>query len=63
MGIQVSCHQGAPSRENDIVVMIRAKGLAPHGWGDAPRDTYDWHEHSYENGAVLHLRPDRVPYR
>ncbi len=23
-------------------------GLSPHGWGDGPGDTYDWHEHGYE---------------
>jgi len=42
---------------------MRAEGLSPHGWGNGPGDTYGWHEHGYQKGAVLRARPDRVPHR
>ena len=48
MGIVVDRHQGPPLDENEIIALMRTEGLAPHGWGNAPGDTYGWHEHSYE---------------
>jgi hypothetical protein len=48
MGIVVDRHQGPPPGEDDIIAMMRADGLAPHAWGNAPGDTYGWHEHGYE---------------
>jgi hypothetical protein len=63
MGIQVSRHQGRPSSENDIVVMIRAKawlrtaGAMPRATSTTGMST------AMRRGAVLHPRPDRVPYR
>ena len=48
MGVVVDRHDGAPPGEGEMVARMRADGLDPHGWGNAPRDTYGWHEHSYE---------------
>jgi mannose-6-phosphate isomerase-like protein (cupin superfamily) len=48
MGIRFDPHQGAAPGEDELVARMRADGLSPHGWGNAPRDTYGWHEHSYE---------------
>ena len=48
MSIVVDRHQGPPLDENEIIALMRADGLAPHGWGNAPGDTYGWHEHGYE---------------
>jgi hypothetical protein len=44
----VERHDGAPPGEDEIVARMRAEGLSPHGWGNGPGDTYDWHEHGYE---------------
>ena len=27
---------------------LQREGLSPHAWGNAPGDTYGWHEHEYE---------------
>ena len=48
MSIVIDRHQGPPMDENEIIALMRGKGLVPHGWGNAPGDTYGWHEHSYE---------------
>ena len=48
MSIMVDRHQGPPPGENEIIALMRAEGLAPHAWGNAPGDTYCWDEHSYE---------------
>jgi hypothetical protein len=60
MGVVVGRHQGPPLGENDIITMMRAQGLAPHAWGNAPGDTYGWHEHSYEK--VLHCVRGRIVF-
>jgi hypothetical protein len=39
VGIVAGRHQGPPPGENDIITMMRAEGLAPHAWGNAPGDT------------------------
>lgn len=51
---------GAPSEE-EIAGRMRAEGLDPHGWANAPGDTYGQHEHRYEKvlycvrgGIVFH---------
>ena len=44
----VERHDGAPLGEDQIAARMRAEGLSPHGWGNGPGDTYDWHEHGYE---------------
>ncbi len=61
MGIVVERHHGAPPGEDEIVALLRAEGLAPHGWENAPGDRYGWHEHGYEKvlycvrgGIVFH---------
>jgi hypothetical protein len=59
MGMVVDRHQGPPPNENEIIARMRAEGLAPQRWGNAPGDTSGWHEHSYEKSAVLRARPDR----
>src|SRR5258708_29537727 len=48
MGVVVDRHDGAPPVEGELAARMRAEGLSPHGWGNAPGDTYGWHEHSYE---------------
>jgi hypothetical protein len=56
-------HDGTPPGEDEIAARMRAEGLSPHGWGNGPGDTYGWHEHGCEKGAVLRARPDCVPHR
>jgi quercetin dioxygenase-like cupin family protein len=48
MGIVVDRHEGPTRDEKEIIALMRAEGLAPHGWENAPGDIYGWHEHSYE---------------
>ena len=38
---------GKPLTEDEIVASMRAEGLTPHGWGNAPGDRYGWHDHAY----------------
>jgi hypothetical protein len=52
MGIVVDQHQGLPPGEDDIIAMMRADGLSPHAWGNAPGDTYGRHEHGYERCCI-----------
>jgi quercetin dioxygenase-like cupin family protein len=44
--------EAVPPPETEIVARMRAEGLSPHGWGNAPGDTYGWHEHSYEKVLI-----------
>jgi mannose-6-phosphate isomerase-like protein (cupin superfamily) len=60
MSIEVSRHQGAPPGESEIVAQMREEGLAPHGWGNGPGETYGWHEHSYEK--VLYCVRGRITF-
>lgn len=60
MGIVVDRHQGPPPGEDDIIAMMRADGLAPHAWGNAPGDTYGSHEHGYEK--VLYCIRGRIVF-
>jgi quercetin dioxygenase-like cupin family protein len=60
MGFVVDRHQGAPMGETEIIELMRADGLAPHGWGNAPGDTYGWHEHNYEK--VLYCVRGRIVF-
>jgi len=48
MDIVVDRHQGPPPSDNEIIARMREERLTPHSWGNAPGDTYGWHEHSYE---------------
>jgi quercetin dioxygenase-like cupin family protein len=38
---------GAPDRA-EIESRVRDEGLSPHGWGNAPGDTYGRHAHEYD---------------
>jgi quercetin dioxygenase-like cupin family protein len=48
VGVAVDRHEGPPPGEDELAQRLRAEGLSPHGWGNAPGDTYGWHEHGYE---------------
>jgi hypothetical protein len=48
MDILIDRHQGPPPSENEIIQRMREEGLTPHGWSNAPGDTYGWHEHGYQ---------------
>jgi quercetin dioxygenase-like cupin family protein len=48
MGVVVDRHNGAPPAEGELAARMRAEGLNARSWGNAPGDTYGWHEHSYE---------------
>lgn len=61
MGDYVERHDGEPPAEEEIAHRMRAEGLRPQGWGNAPGDTYGQHEHGYEKvlycvrgGIVFH---------
>lgn len=62
MPAYVHQHSGEPPDEEEIVRSLRAEGLRDVSrWGNAPGDTYGWHEHSYEKvlscvrgGIVFH---------
>ena len=60
MGIAVDRHQGPPLGEGEIIALMHAEGLSPYGWGNAPGDTYGWHEHSYEK--VLYCVGGRIVF-
>lgn len=53
--------QGEPPSEEQIATAMRAEGLSPQAWGNAPSDVYGRHEHGYEKvlycvrgGIVFH---------
>jgi quercetin dioxygenase-like cupin family protein len=48
MGAAVDRNPGPPPAEDELAQRMRAEGLSPHGWGNAPGDTYGWHQHDYE---------------
>lgn len=52
---------GEPPSEKELAARMRAEGLDPHAWGNAPGDTYGEHRHGYEKvlfcvrgGIVFH---------
>lgn len=54
--------EGRPARA-DLDARLRALGLAPRWWSNAPGDTYGWHDHPYhkvlfcaEGSIVFHTR-------
>src|SRR5262249_62166148 len=61
MGFVIDRRQGPPPGENEVIALMRDEGLSPHGWGNAPGDTYGWHEHSYEK--VLYCVRGRIVFR
>ena len=44
--------EGPPPSAADVDARLRAEGLRPGSWGNAPGDTYGWHAHGHEK--VLH---------
>ena len=60
MDIVIDRHHGAPPTEEEIIARMREEGLTPYGWGNAPGDTYGWHEHSYEK--VLYCVRGRIVF-
>lgn len=40
--------EGEEPTEEEIADRMRAEGLRPQGWGNAPGDTYGRHDHRYE---------------
>ena len=48
MDIVINWDHGPPPSEGEIIARMHEDGLNPHGWGNAPGDTYGWHEHHYE---------------
>jgi mannose-6-phosphate isomerase-like protein (cupin superfamily) len=60
MDIVVHRHHGASPSEDEIIARMREDGLTPHGRGNAPGDTYGWHEHGYEK--VLYSVRGRIVF-
>jgi quercetin dioxygenase-like cupin family protein len=60
MNIAADRHHGVPPSEEEIIARMREGGLSPYGWGNAPGDTYGWHEHSYEK--VLYCVRGRIVF-
>lgn len=61
---------GRSVREDEIVASMRAEGLTPRGWGNAPGDTYGWHDHAYHKvlycirgSIVFHTDAGDLPLR
>lgn len=61
---------GRSVSEEEIVASMRAEGLTPHGWGNAPGDTYGWHDHAYHKvlycvrgSIVFHTEDGDLPLR
>ena len=61
MGATVERRVAAGMDESGIVEQMRADGLEPHSWENAPGYEYGWHEHAYEKvlccvrgGIVFH---------
>jgi quercetin dioxygenase-like cupin family protein len=49
----------------EVEEKMQADGLSPRRWGNAPGDTYEWHEHGYHKvlyclsgSIVFHTRTD-----
>ncbi|MQA83642.1 MAG: cupin domain-containing protein [Streptosporangiales bacterium] len=71
MPAQVRRHSGPPPSEDEIVRSMTAEGLpGVDRWGNAPGDTYGWHEHVYEKvlycvrgGIVFHTDDGDVELR
>ena len=51
MDIVIDRNHGAPLTEEEIIARMHEEGLTPHRWGNAPGDTYGWHEHSSREGV------------
>jgi quercetin dioxygenase-like cupin family protein len=60
MGVVIDRHEGPPPTEDEIIAQMRSECLTPHGWGNAPGDTYGWHEHGY--AKVLYCVRGRIVF-
>ena len=65
MAAHVTRNDKAGTPPAEIEAAMRAEGLSPRRWGNAPGDTYDWHEHGYHKvlyclsgSIVFHTRTD-----
>jgi quercetin dioxygenase-like cupin family protein len=65
MAARVQRCEGQVPSSGDIEAAMRADGLEPRRWGNAPGDTYGWHEHGYHKvlyclsgSIVFHTRTD-----
>jgi quercetin dioxygenase-like cupin family protein len=54
---------GGPRSSAEAVAALRAEGLAPRPWANAPGDRYGWHRHPYhkrlycvQGSIVFHTR-------
>jgi quercetin dioxygenase-like cupin family protein len=45
--VHVEKCEGTPPAADEIEARFRDEGLDPRSWGNAPGDTYGWHEHTY----------------
>jgi quercetin dioxygenase-like cupin family protein len=65
MGATVQRCDGPAPAAADVEQAMRSEGLNPRRWGNAPGDTYEWHEHEYHKvlycisgSIVFHTRTD-----
>ena len=66
MGAHVTRNEaGRQPSPGEVEAEMRAEGLSPRRWGNAPGDTYGWHEHGYHKvlyclsgSIVFHTRSD-----
>ncbi|MGH9280917.1 MAG: cupin domain-containing protein [Acidimicrobiales bacterium] len=65
MAARVTRHEGPVPAPGNIEAAMRADGLDPRRWGNAPGDRYGWHEHGYHKvlfclsgSIVFHTRSD-----
>ena len=47
MGARMEKGEASGASEADIESRFRDEGVSPRAWGNAPGDTYEWHEHGY----------------
>jgi quercetin dioxygenase-like cupin family protein len=66
MGAHVTRNEAGQSPSAaEVEAAMRSEGLSPRRWGNAPDDTYGWHEHGYHKvlyclsgSIVFHTRSD-----
>ena len=66
MGAHVTRNEaGQQPSPAEVESAMRAEGLSPRRWGNAPGDRYGWHEHDYHKvlyclsgSIVFHTRSD-----
>lgn len=65
MAARVTRHEGQAPDAAAVEAAMRADGLTPRRWANAPGDEYGWHEHDYHKvlfclsgSIVFHTRTD-----